>query len=108
MVCSFLRREVTPRRPQGVRVLLAELSSQMVMVEDIQAAFGQACRITNVIGDSPVFLANRVTVSAVLNESCRAAGVPEPHVDAASVELMTGGVFDVADDDGGDRLQDSR
>ena len=99
MVCSFLRRRATLGTFPGVRELLTELSSQMIVVDDIQAAFEQACRMTHKIGDSPVSLADRVTVSAILDESCRAAGVSEPHIDAASIELMVGGITDVADDD---------
>lgn len=108
MVSSLLRRAIGTRHPQGVNRLLGELSSQMYTVglgQIMADAFVQACRMTEMIGDAPVILANRLTVSSILNTCCRAAGVNEPHIDAASIELMVnGGKVDVADDDARDTV----
>ena len=106
-VSSSVRHAIGPRRPVGVNRLLDELSSQMMVVEDPSEAFRMACVAMDMLGGDPVRLANRMTVSGILDGSCRMAGLEEPHVDAASVQLMVnGGITDVADDDGGDTVPD--
>jgi hypothetical protein len=77
-----------------------------MLVGDPVEAFELACREVEMIGDEPVMVAHRFTASTILDNGCRTAGVEEPHIDAASLELMVnGGVKHVSDDDVEDPVQ---